>query len=72
MPETLEGLIDARLGDWFRDFKAYKEGNVGRTSNGFYQKMDKMGEMVADIYSMLYDENVSDNLTYVNRLKQIR
>lgn len=70
--ETLEGLIDARLGDWFRDFKAYKEGNVWRTSNDFYQKMDKMGEMVADIYSMLYDENVSDNLTYVNRLKQIR
>lgn len=67
--ETLQGLIDARLGEWFKDFKAYKEGNVWRTSNDFYQKMDKMGEMVADIYSMLYDDNVSDNLTYVNRLK---
>lgn len=31
--------------------------------------MDKMGEMVADIYKMLYGENVSDTLTYVNRLK---
>lgn len=40
-----------------------------RTSNDFYQKMDKMGEMVADIYKMLYGENVSDTLTYVNRLK---
>ena len=67
--ESLQGLIDARLGDWFKDFKAYKEGNVWRTSNDFYQKMDKMGEMVADIYEMLYGENVSDNLTYVNRLK---
>ena len=67
--ETLEGLIDARLGDWFRDFKACKEGNVWRTSNDFYQKMDKMGEMVADIYEMLYNENVSDSLTYVSRLK---
>ncbi|MFQ7035695.1 MAG: ABC transporter substrate-binding protein [Candidatus Borkfalkia sp.] len=52
--ESLQGLIDARLGDWFKDFKAYKEGNVWRTSNDFYQKMDKMGEMVADIYKMLY------------------
>ncbi len=67
--ESLQGLIDARLGDWFKDFKAYKEGNVWRTSNDFYQKMDKMGEMVADIYKMLYGENVSDTLTYVNRLK---
>ena len=67
--ESLLGLIDARLGDWFKDFKAYKEGNVWRTSNDFYQKMDKMGEMVADIYKMLYGENVSDTLTYVNRLK---
>lgn len=67
--ETLQGLIDARLGEWFKDFKAYKEDNVWRTSNDFYQKMDKMGEMVADIYEMLYGENVSDNLTYVNRLK---
>ena len=66
--ETLQGLIDARLGDWFKQFKAYKEENVWRTSNDFYQKMDKMGEMVADIYEMLYDEDVSDNLTYVNRL----
>ncbi len=57
--ESLQGLIDARLGDWFKDFKAYKEGNVWRTSNDFYQKMDKMGEMVADIYKMLYGENVS-------------
>ena len=54
--ESLQGLIDARLGDWFKDFKAYKEGNVWRTSNDFYQKMDKMGEMVADIYKMLYGE----------------
>lgn len=67
--ETLDALIEARLGDWFRDFKACKDGNVWRTSNDFYQKMDKMGEMVADIYEMLYGENVSDNLTYVNRLK---
>lgn len=67
--DSLQGLIDARLGDWFKDFKAYKEGNVWRTSNDFYQKMDKMGEMVADIYKMLYGENVSDTLTYVNRLK---
>lgn len=67
--ESLQGLIDVRLGDWFKDFKAYKEGNVWRTSNDFYQKMDKMGEMVADIYKMLYGENVSDTLTYVNRLK---
>lgn len=67
--ESLQGLIDARLGDWFKDFKAYKEGNVWRISNDFYQKMDKMGEMVADIYKMLYGENVSDTLTYVNRLK---
>ena len=67
--ETLDALIEARLGDWFRDFKACKGGNVWRTSNDFYQKMDKMGEMVADIYEMLYGENVSDNLTYVNRLK---
>lgn len=67
--ESLQGLIDARLGDWFKDFKAYKEGNVWRTSNDFYQKMDKMGEMVADINKMLYGENVSDTLTYVNRLK---
>ena len=67
--ESLQGLIDARLGDWFKAFKAYKEGNVWRTSNDFYQKMDKMGEMVADIYKMLYGENVSDTLTYVNRLK---
>lgn len=37
---------------------AYKEGNVWRTSNDFYQKMDKMGEMIADIYSMLYDEKL--------------
>ena len=59
--ESLQGLIDARLGDWFKDFKAYKEGNVWRTSNDFYQKMDKMGEMVADIYKMLYGENVSDS-----------
>lgn len=66
--ETLDALIEARLGDWFRDFKACKDGNVWRTSNDFYQKMDKMGEMVADIYEMLYGENVSDNLTYVNRL----
>ncbi len=67
--ETLQGLMDARLGDWFRDFKAYQEGNVWRTSNDFYQKMDKMGEMVADIYSMLYEDTISDSLTYVNRLK---
>ncbi len=66
--ETLQGLIDARLGEWFKDFKAYKEDNVWRTSNDFYQKMDKMGEMVADIYEMLYGENVSDELTYVSRL----
>ena len=64
--ESLQGLIDARLGDWFKDFKAYKEGNVWRTSNDFSHKM---GEMVADIYKMLYGENVSDTLTYVNRLK---
>ena len=55
-------------GEWFKDFKAYKEDNVWRTSNDFYQKMDKMGEMVADIYEMLYGENVSDELTYVSRL----
>lgn len=66
--ETLQGLLDARLGDWFKDFKAYKEGNVWRTSNDFYQKMDKMGEMVMDIYNMLYNDQVSDTLEYVNRL----
>lgn len=66
--ETLQGLIDARLGDWFKDFKAYKDDNVWRTSNDFYQKMDKMGEMVMDIYNMLYCDDVSDTLDYVNRL----
>ncbi len=66
--ETLQGLIDARLGDWFKDFKAYKDENVWRTSNDFYQKMDKMGEMVMDIYNMLYNDQVSDTLEYVNRL----
>ena len=67
--QTMQGLLDARLGDWFKDFKAYKEENVWRTSDDFYQKMDKMGEMVADIYRMLYDPEVPDSLTYVNRLR---
>lgn len=68
--ETLQGLIDARLGNWFKEFKAYKDGNVWRTSNDFYQKMDKMGEMVMDIYNMLYNDEVSDTLEYVNRLSE--
>lgn len=66
--ETLQGLMDARLGEWFKDFKAYKDGNVWRTSNDFYQKMDKMGEMVMDIYNMLYNDDAGNSLTYVNRL----
>ena len=66
--ESLQGLIDARLGDWFKQFRAYQEGNVWRTSRDFYQKMDKMGEMVADIYQMLYGNGSSDALTYVDRL----
>lgn len=68
--QTMQGLLDARLGEWFKDFKAYKEGNVWRTSNDFYQKTDKMGEMVADIYRMLYDPEVPDQLSYVNRLSE--
>ena len=50
-------------------------GFAGFYGTGDYNReeiLDKMGEMIADIYAMLYDENVSDNLTYVNRLKQIR
>ena len=41
-----------------------------RTSRDFYQKMDKMGEMVADIYQMLYGNGSSDALTYVDRLSR--
>lgn len=68
--QTMQGLLDARLGDWFKQFKAYQDGNVWRTSDDFYQKTDKMGEMVADIYRMLYDPETPDTLTYVNRLSE--
>ena len=41
--ESLQGLIDARLGDWFKQFKAYQEGNVWRTSRDFTRKWIRWG-----------------------------
>ena len=50
---TVEELIDKC--EVLKDFKAVREGHVFCTTNDMYQQSMAIGDMIADIHSMLSD-----------------
>ncbi len=42
--------------DWIKDTNLYKNGNIYKTQPDFYQSIDTIGDIIADVYEMLYGD----------------
>ena len=54
-PESLQGLMDMDV--TFKNFKAFKEGNVFYTDKSFYQYANKTGTIIDNLNKVIVDGN---------------
>lgn len=66
-PEKLDDLL--ANSELLKDFKAVKEGNVWCTTPDYFQATDAIGDMVADIHTVLQGGAADEDVTYLFRLK---
>lgn len=66
-PETLNDLLEK--GELFKDFKAVKEGNVWCTTPDYFQATNAIGDMIADINTVLKGGATDEDVTYLFRLQ---
>lgn len=66
-PEKLDDLL--ANSELLKDFKAVKEGNVWCTTPDYFQATDAIGDMVADIHTILQGGATDEDVTYLFQLK---
>ena len=66
---TVKSLDDLKAkNDIFSKFKAVKSGNCYTSGSSFYQRTDKIGEMIVDMHKILTEKNPK-NLEFLEKLE---
>ena len=66
---AIQGRIDSLI-EWeeFKTFDVYKNNQIWVTERKLYQSMDCLADMMEDMYRIMYEADVPDQLTFMHRL----